>query len=78
MQRLSGSITQIAGHIGGKPVESSFTGVLNTGKQVAKTLAKTALAIAVASPTLAKSAAEDIKQGAQKMAQQVKQGGGES
>ena len=78
MQRLSGSITQIAGHIGGKPIESSFTSALKTGKQVTKTLAKTALAVAVASPTLAKSAAEDIKQGVQKIAQQAKQGGGES
>ena len=76
MQRLSGSITKIAGHIGGTAVESSFTGAIKTGQKLVKTVAKTAAAVALASPALAKSAAEDIKQGAMEIAQKTTQGGG--
>ena len=77
MQRLSGSITKIAGHIGGTPVESSFTSAIKIGQKMITTAAKAAAAVALASPALAKSAAEDVKQGAAQMAQKTAKGGGE-
>ena len=77
MQRLSGSISKIANHIGGSSAESSFLNAFRMGKTMVQVVAKLAIAAAMASPTLAKDALNDTKKVAQDVIKESVQGGRE-
>ena len=79
MNRLSATVPRVATLLSGsKSVPSSFQGAFNFGKRLTGSATKAGLALAAASPTLAKEALGDLKDSAKEMAASSANTGGGS
>ena len=76
MNRLSGFISKLANQFGGEAPESSFIKAFQGVKKLSLAATKTAIAVAVASPTLAKQAWDETKEVAKSVAQDAGQNKG--
>lgn len=76
MNKLSRYIPELANQFGGETVRSTFVKVLNGVKQLAIAVAKLAIAAAVGSPTMAKSALKNVKKAGKEGLGMAQNGGG--
>ena len=76
MNRLGGVISKLANQFGGEAPASSFTKAFMGAKKLSIAAGKAALAVAVASPTVAKEALNDAKEVAKSVAQSGAQNNG--
>ena len=76
MNRLGGLISKIANQFGAESVDSSFIRAFQGMKKLSIAAGKTALAVALASPTLAKQAANEAKEVAKSVVDSGRANGG--